>query len=114
MAIEGTQGLVHVGPRVELGGGKYGNLPPEQTLWVISASYSSAKGATTLYVMDVDSKKNPIYTSEINNSAKFDRWSDIKKFWRGTTQRPPKEIPLASIKLEEQAFGKGPIRSVVS
>lgn len=109
MLVVGQEGLIHVGPRVDKGQGKYDNLPPERSAWVVSATNNNAKTAKTVYVIGVDGKNNPVYTDEINSAAKFDRWSDVKKFWRNTTCKMPKDMPQASIRLEEQRFGKGPV-----
>lgn len=101
-----VKGLVHVGPRIDLGQGKYDNLPPSAVLWVISMFNGDLKKPRTVYLIDLDNKNNPVYTDEINECAKFDSWSNVKKFWRSTSGAPPKTMPSGSVKLEPQPFGK--------
>lgn len=87
------------------------NPPPEGLFWVMHAYEPARKleeQSKSRYCDGVDKDGNPTWTPLINESAKFTKWTDIKKFWRSTTMKGPKELPMASVKPEQQPFGKGP------
>lgn len=113
MGLKDHKDVIHVGPLDRQTDGTYANPIPPGEYYVASATDSGRKVATR-YLQDVDAKNNPIYTTDINECAKFTKWSSIKTVWRGTTQRLPKEMPMAHVRLEKQAFGKGPDQKIIS